>query len=45
MDWQGLYDTIAHGDAEHKAWLRGMLQGWASREEGRPVQIKENNED
>lgn len=38
-DWQGLYDALAHGDDEHRAWLRGMVQGWASAKEGHPVRI------
>lgn len=43
--WQGFYEAIAHGDDEHRAWLRGMVQGWASAKEGRPVCITKEADD
>lgn len=24
----GLFEAIAHGDEEHRAWLKGMVHGW-----------------
>jgi hypothetical protein len=40
-EWQMLYDALAHGEPEHRAWLRGMVQGFASAIMARPVSIKE----
>jgi len=38
--WQSLYETLAHGDESHRAWLRGMVQGFASALEGYQVEVK-----
>lgn len=27
----GLFEAIAHGDEEHRAWLKGMVHGWFAR--------------
>ena len=39
-DWQMLYDCLSHGDDEHRAWLRGMIAGFATRHTGKPVKIE-----
>lgn len=41
IDWNLLYRTIAHGDEKHKAWLRGMVSGFASATEGHHVEVAE----
>lgn len=38
--WNLLFQTIGHGDEAHRAWLRGMVQGFASAVEGRIVEVK-----
>ena len=38
--WQGFFNTLAHGDDEHRAWLRGMVAGYAGAVEGRHVEVR-----
>ena len=40
IEWQLFFDTLAHGDKDHRAWLAGMVQGFASSVEGKQVVIK-----
>jgi hypothetical protein len=43
-DWRALFDAIAHGDEEHRAWLKEAIEAYFNWKEIPPPRGKGTNQ-